>query len=177
MTDEITIIKDCIAQCRAQFAFYADEHRKAGKLAKAATNQRYVTMVDRALAGVEAQVSNPAAWFVADSVDAEWWCNGGKDRDEAIAIGRDRFAGGDSFWIVEAKRQVPNLTGLFDGMDIVDRLQEDEAWGEDGWEGAGNTDELERRLTVTLQQWFAETCSLDGAQLDFVHGPEEIRLT
>ena len=182
MTATIKSLMICLAQCRAQFAFYAEEHRKADKTVKAATNQRFAYMIDRALVGVEPQVHNPTAWFMASRFDSEWWTNGGADRDETIVKGREFFADkndddAQSFWIVEAKRLVPCLDRQFDGSVIIDSLQDSEVWGEDGWEGAGDTDELERRLTATLRQWFNETCTLDGAGLDFVHGPEEVQLS
>lgn len=37
-------MKDIIKKCRAQFQFYADEHRKAGKFEKVATNQSFADM-------------------------------------------------------------------------------------------------------------------------------------
>ncbi|WP_157035651.1 hypothetical protein [Sphingobium chungbukense] len=42
-------MRDVLTQCRDQFAFYADEHRKAGKVEKAETNERFRALADRAL--------------------------------------------------------------------------------------------------------------------------------
>jgi len=118
-------------------------------------------------------INNPTRWFYGFSFDAEWWANGGTTREECIAAAA---MGDQPIWIVEAKRMVPDLAAmnLFEGDDLVGQIQESEVWGEDGWEGYGDTDELEKRLNATLTQWFNETCTLDGAQLDFVHGPERI---
>ena len=44
-----SIAKDqagALSNCRNQFQFYADEHTKAGKLAKAATNQSYANLCE-----------------------------------------------------------------------------------------------------------------------------------
>ena len=122
------------------------------------------------------QISNPTRWFYAQGLDAEWWGLGGETRDACISAAREKY-GDEELWIVEAKRMVPDIDvmHLFDGNDLVDRMQDDECWGEEGWEGAGDTDELERRLTATLKQWFNETCSLTGAQLDFTNGPERVQ--
>ena len=43
---------DALKQCRDQFAFYAREHTAAGKLEKAATNQRFADMATEALAAM-----------------------------------------------------------------------------------------------------------------------------
>ncbi len=120
-----------------------------------------------------AQVHNPTRWFFAYEPEAEWWGHGGETREECIAAAAQ---GDEPVWIVEAKRMVPDIASMriFDGQQIVDQLQESEAWGEDGWEGAGDADDLTNRLNEALAKWFHETCSLDGAQLDFVHGPEKI---
>lgn len=118
---------------------------------------------------------NPTAWFFAANFESEWWSRGGDNREETVLAARAHH-GQAPFYIVEAKRLTPTIESMrfFDGDDIVERMQDDEAWGEDGWDGAGDTTDLERRLNETVKQWFAETCSLDGAQLDFVHGPERI---
>jgi hypothetical protein len=39
-----------LQQCADQFAFYADEHTKAGKTEKAATNQRFADLARAAIA-------------------------------------------------------------------------------------------------------------------------------
>jgi len=44
-----TVIRAALLQCRDQFQFYANEHFNAGKLEKAATNQKFADMADRAL--------------------------------------------------------------------------------------------------------------------------------
>lgn len=120
----------------------------------------------------EITVNNPKRWFFSYSFDAEWWFNGGATREECIAKADEARP----FYIVEAKRMVPNIEAmnLFDGDELVERMQDSEVWSEDGWEGAGDTDDLTRRLNATLKAWFNETCTLDGAQLDFTHGPELI---
>jgi hypothetical protein len=42
-------LREALTKCRDQFAFYADEHRKAGKDEKAATNQRFADLCNEAL--------------------------------------------------------------------------------------------------------------------------------
>lgn len=118
-------------------------------------------------------INNPTRWFYAFEFDAEWWQKGGETREECIAAAA---MGGQPIWIVEAKRMLPDIDAmhLFDGDNLVEQMQESEVWGEDGWQGDGDTADLERRLTATVKQWFNETCSLDGAQLDFVQGPDRI---
>lgn len=127
------------------------------------------------LCAPEPTIENPTSWFYARHEESEWWHLGGGTRDEAIANAREE-CGPEAFYLVEARRAVPSLDRIriFDGDEIVERMQDDEAWGEDGWEGAGDTAELERRLTTTLKRWFAECCDLTGAQLDFVTGPDRI---
>lgn len=123
-------------------------------------------------------IDNPARWFFAFEEEAEWWRNGGDTREACITKATADWSGerGEAIWIIEAKRMLPdfNVFSLFDGDDIVERIQDSEVWGEDGWEGAGDTEDLEKRLNAALTQWFNETCTLDGAGLDFVHGPERI---
>lgn len=44
-------LEDVLRRSQAQFQFYADEHAKAGKTEKAATNQRFADLCRRALEG------------------------------------------------------------------------------------------------------------------------------
>ena len=44
-------MREALKLCRDQFAFYANEHTKANKLEKAATNQRYARICAVALTG------------------------------------------------------------------------------------------------------------------------------
>lgn len=46
-------LREALEQCRAQFAFYADEHRKADKSEKAATNERFAQIARQSLAAGE----------------------------------------------------------------------------------------------------------------------------
>lgn len=123
-----------------------------------------------------AEIDNPTRWFYASSFDAEWWHLGGDTREETIAKGRAEWPG-EAFYVVEAKREVPNFN-IFNAEQINDRLQDDERVGEDGWEGGHidgpHADELERRLAATLREWFAECCDLHGMMLDFTQGPDKI---
>lgn len=174
--DTIARLSAALLKCRDQFAFYAGEHRGAGKAEKAATNQRFADLASDALVGLEPAIKNPTGWFYAGHHDAEWWTMGGVDRDSTIAAARADMPR-EPVWILEAKRQIPNFH-IFDADQINEQLLEDEVWGEDGWEG-GHMDgphaiELEARLAATLRGWFAECCDLHGAQLDFINGPEEV---
>lgn len=170
------MLVEALAQCRDQFAFYADEHRKAGKEEKAATNQRFADLANNALADAEPEINNPTAWFYAGHVDAEWWSEGGADRESTIASARADMPG-EAVWVIEARRLVPAFD-IFDAAQIHEQLQDDECWGENGWDGGHENGphaiDLEKRLAATLRRWFAECCDLDGAQLDFVIGPEEV---
>ena len=101
---------------------------------------------------------------------------GGADRESTIAAARADMPG-ETVWIIEARRLVPAFD-IFDAAQIHEQLQDDECWGENGWDG-GHEDgphaiDLEKRLAATLRRWFAECCDLGGAQLDFVSGPEEV---
>ncbi|MET0439157.1 MAG: hypothetical protein ABW043_16860 [Devosia sp.] len=53
MTAELTTTRDALRKCRDQFAFYADEHTKAGKQEKAATNAGFRDLCDVALTAAE----------------------------------------------------------------------------------------------------------------------------
>ncbi len=121
------------------------------------------------------QINNPSAWFYADSPENEWWSGGHASRDEAISHARERYGDGRAIWVAEAKRMVPNLEGVILADNVIDSLQDDEAWGEDGWEGYGPEEELQRRLDECVAKWFAECCELTGANLDFVHGWEKVK--
>lgn len=46
-------IRAALIKCRDQFQFYADEHRAAGKIEKAATNQTFADMCNEALGNTE----------------------------------------------------------------------------------------------------------------------------
>lgn len=46
---EIVRYRKTLAECRAQFDFYASEHRKAEKHDKAATNERFAFLISQAL--------------------------------------------------------------------------------------------------------------------------------
>lgn len=118
-------------------------------------------------------IANPSAWFFARDPDAEWWTGGFVTREAAIADAVEKDAG-QPIYVLLAKRQLPSFN-IFSAAQIDEQLKEDDAWGEDGWEG-GHLDglhaaDLERRLASTLRQWFAECCTLHGAQLDFIEGP------
>jgi hypothetical protein len=123
-------------------------------------------------------INNPTRWFYALDQEAEWWSNGGKTREECIATAAQ---GDQPVWIVEAKRMAPNF-GIFDAEELLERLTEDECWGEDGAEGvpcfsrsAPEHLELESELTDVLRRWYIKHGgTLDGAQLDFVQGPERV---
>ncbi|MBH1992473.1 MAG: hypothetical protein I8H86_06260 [Sphingomonadaceae bacterium] len=171
--ETIARLSAALIQCRDQFAFYAAEHAAAGKTIKAATNQRFVDIASNALADVEPKVSNPSFWFYSAEEDAEWWHRGGGGRDEAIAAARASYPG-QAVWVTEARRMSPHLSEVVLADNVIDRIQDDECWGEDGWEGYGDEPELQRRLDATIQLWFAECCDLHGAQLDFVNPPEEV---
>lgn len=122
-------------------------------------------------------LTNPTAWFYAESEDAEWWYRGAATRDETIAAARIKLDPGEPFFIGEAKRLVPSLA-IFDGADLVERISEDECWGEDGWEGdPGEYADLEAQLTATLERWFVSLdAPLAGAQLDFIGIPEKVEV-
>lgn len=113
------------------------------------------------------QVSNTAVWFFAYSEDAEWWYHGGATYDFALAKAL-REQEGRPIYLQQAKRMVPHLEEVALADNVIDRIQEDECWGKDGWEGDGSTEGLQRRLDAAVAEWFAEECSLTGAQLDFI---------
>lgn len=46
---ETAVLRYVVEECGTQFSFYAEEHRKAGKEEKAATNQDYADMCAKAL--------------------------------------------------------------------------------------------------------------------------------
>lgn len=46
---EIDRLREAMVLCREQFQFYANEHRAAGKMEKAATNQKYADIANAAL--------------------------------------------------------------------------------------------------------------------------------
>ena len=48
---EVDRLRKALTKAQRQFRFYADEHLKAGKYEKHATNQEYVMMIDAALKG------------------------------------------------------------------------------------------------------------------------------
>lgn len=50
---EIAQLTEVMKHCRAQFQFYADEHTKAGKTEKAATNQQFADACRAALNGAK----------------------------------------------------------------------------------------------------------------------------
>lgn len=65
------IMREALEVCRAQFAFYAEEHRAAGKVDKAATNQRYADRAEAALGvcyGAEAFAAKPTLGEVLDEL-------------------------------------------------------------------------------------------------------------
>jgi len=119
-------------------------------------------------------ISNPTRWFYAYSEDAEWWRLGGETRAEAEAKALTEAEEDDEMFVLEARRMVPSLTEIVLADNVIDSINDDECWGEDGWEGSGDPAELQRRLDATIAQWFTECCTLDGAQLDFVTGPERV---
>lgn len=49
LTKERDALRGAVTKCRAQFDFYAREHRSANKLAKAETNQQFADLCDAAL--------------------------------------------------------------------------------------------------------------------------------
>lgn len=120
-------------------------------------------------------LTNPTAWFYAESEDAEWWYRGAATRAETIAAAQTKLDPEQPFFIAEAKRLVPSLA-IFDGADLAGRIGEDECWGEDGWEGDPvSYADLEAQLTATLERWFVGLdAPLTGAQLDFISAPEKV---
>ncbi|MEN2747116.1 hypothetical protein [Sphingomonas sp. T9W2] len=113
------------------------------------------------------QASNPAAWFYAFSEDAEWWHRGAATYSETLDKALPE-AEGRPIYIQQAKSLTPRLTDIAGAEEVIERISEDECWGEDGWEGDGSTDGLQRRLDAAVAEWFAEECSLTGASLDFI---------
>jgi len=68
------IMREALEVCRLQFAFYAEEHRTAGKVEKAATNQRYANRAAEALGtcyGVQAFAAKPTLGEVLDKLMQE----------------------------------------------------------------------------------------------------------
>lgn len=112
-------------------------------------------------------IPNPSAWFFSYSEDAEWWTHGGDSYEEALAKALHE-QGDQPIYLQQARRMVPNFGSLFDGDDLVERLTEDECWGEDGWTGdPGKYHDLEAMLTTAMTKWFAELSTpLAGASLD-----------
>lgn len=49
LTKQRDLLIQAIHKCRNQFQFYADEHSKVGKMAKAATNREFVAICTKAL--------------------------------------------------------------------------------------------------------------------------------
>lgn len=119
--------------------------------------------------------TNPIRWFYAFSEDAESWFLAGDSREEALAHARGYP---EPVWIVAAKRLEPGFK-LFDAEELMERISEDECWGEDGWDGmpafdrgASEYAELENELANALRRWVVKHGSLSGADLDFIHGPD-----
>lgn len=114
-----------------------------------------------------AVIQNGAAWFYAFSEDAEWWHCGGATYSETLDNALPE-AEGRPIYIQQAKSLTPRLTDIAGADEVIERIGEDECWGEDGWEGDGSTDGLQRRLDAAVAEWFAEECNLTGASLDFI---------
>lgn len=68
MTDAVKMAIEALDKCRAQFQFYADEHTSAGKLEKAATNQRFAAMAALALE----QAGEPVDAVLLDRAELAW---------------------------------------------------------------------------------------------------------
>lgn len=155
-----------------QYAGYIREHVKADDFER----HPYLPSIEAAIADLESlkpkEIDNPVRWFFAYSEDAEWWYHGGATYDFALTKAL-REQEGRPIYIQQAKRLLPKLTDVVIADNVIDALREDECWGEDGWEGDGEPEELQRRLDGTVQRWFAECCEFTGAQLDFV-GPVTI---
>ena len=50
---EIAALKNALSECAAQFAFYGIEHRKAGKIEKAETDERFFNIANNAIERAE----------------------------------------------------------------------------------------------------------------------------
>ncbi|MGE4341355.1 MAG: hypothetical protein AB7E55_36225 [Pigmentiphaga sp.] len=126
----------------------------------------------------EPDIKNPTRWFYAYSDKAEWWHQGGASWEECIA---EAAQGDDPIWIVEARRMEPDFA-VFDAVDLMEQLSDQESWGENGAEGVPCFErrspefcELETELAAVLRRWYIKHGgSLDGAQLDFVQGPHRV---
>lgn len=111
----------------------------------------------------------PWRWYYTHNSEAEHCYrashDGPGDRDAAVALGlasADRWADGCGVWVLEARMCVLPLVDLYDAdygldfddgnfpsaEDVLDRFAEahGDLWGEDGWDGAGDEADLQRRL-------------------------------
>lgn len=53
--EHLAVAREALEQCGDQFAFYADEHRKTGKVEKAATNERFRDIARAAIERIDAR--------------------------------------------------------------------------------------------------------------------------
>jgi hypothetical protein len=87
-------VREALIKCRDQFAFYAREHTAAGKLEKAATNQRFADMATQALASLQpASLSEERMAPLLDAIDA-WAIDPTADKEQAILDARATLARG-----------------------------------------------------------------------------------
>lgn len=96
-------------------------------------------------------------WYVAGSVDAEYFTSQSDTRDEALAQARSEY-GDDPFVLIEADKSVvkPNINPEWIVEKIIEDLAENnpECWGEDGDEGAwGDAMALESAIQQTVADW------------------------
>lgn len=99
-------------------------------------------------------------WYVAGSVDAEYFTSQSDTREDALAQAKSEY-GDDPFVLIEADKSVvkPNINSDWIVEKIIEDLAENnpECWGEDGDEGAwGDTLALERAIQQTVADWLNE---------------------
>ncbi|WP_025593832.1 hypothetical protein [Agrobacterium tumefaciens] len=99
-------------------------------------------------------------WYVAGSVDAEYFTSQSDTRAEALAQAKSEY-GDDPFVLIEADKSVvkPNINSDWIVEKIIEDLAENnpECWGDDGDEGAwGDTLALERAIQQTVADWLKD---------------------
>ncbi|MCZ7855011.1 hypothetical protein O9X81_00110 [Agrobacterium salinitolerans] len=96
-------------------------------------------------------------WYVAGSVDAEYFTSQSDTREDALAQAKSEYRD-DPFVLIEADKSVvkPSINSDWIVEKIIEDLAENnpECWGEDGDEGAwGDTQALESAIQQTVSDW------------------------
>lgn len=99
-------------------------------------------------------------WYVASSVDAEYFTSQSDTREDALAQAKSEY-GDDPFVLIEADKSVvkPNFNSDNIVSEIIEDLAENnsECWGDDGDEGAwGDTLALENAIQQIVADWLKE---------------------